>query len=192
MRPSEDKRSSQLTACRRRTNKRKKRAEYFPMFHRNARGPSRVLGPKPFFAPRRRRSRDTRLRPYHLPALMALAAMVVAAGLSPLVAATGVAVRRTNQLLGLPGSGLHLPALDEASTIYAANGSVLARVHLDQNRQIVPLSAVNALTQRAVLDIEDHGFYQHGPLDVRAIVRALVADLEARTVAEGGSTFSQQ
>ena len=123
---------------------------------------------------------------------MALAAMVVAAGLSPLVAATGVAVQRTDRLLGLPGSALHLPTLDEASTIYAANGSVLARVHLDQNRQIVPLSAVNALTRRAVLDIEDHGFYQHGPLDARAIVRALVADLEARTVVEGGSTISQQ
>src|SRR6266545_3247260 len=42
------------------------------------------------------------------------------------------------------------------------------------------------------LAIEDDGFFQHGPLDFSAIVRAAVTNVIAGGIVEGGSTISQQ
>ena len=106
--------------------------------------------------------------------VMAFASGLVAVGLYPAVAGAGRAVSRfDDQLLGsgVP-TKIKLPALPERSTIYAADGSVLATLFLDQNRVYVPLSDVNDVTRKAVLAIEDHSFYRHGPLDVPSIVRA--------------------
>jgi len=44
----------------------------------------------------------------------------------------------------------------------------------------------------AVLAAEDHRFFEHGGLDVRALVRAAWANLRAGKVKEGGSTITQQ
>ena len=44
----------------------------------------------------------------------------------------------------------------------------------------------------AVLAAEDHRFFAHGGLDVRALVRAAWANLRAGRVKEGGSTITQQ
>src|SRR5437870_7062435 len=44
----------------------------------------------------------------------------------------------------------------------------------------------------AVLAAEDHRFFEHGGLDVRALLRAAWANLRAGKVKEGGSTITQQ
>jgi penicillin-binding protein 1B len=44
----------------------------------------------------------------------------------------------------------------------------------------------------AVLAAEDHRFFEHGGVDVRALVRAAWANLRAGRVKEGGSTITQQ
>jgi penicillin-binding protein 1B len=44
----------------------------------------------------------------------------------------------------------------------------------------------------AVLAAEDHRFFEHGGLDVRALLRAAWANLRAGRVKEGGSTITQQ
>jgi membrane peptidoglycan carboxypeptidase len=78
------------------------------------------------------------------------------------------------------------------STVYAADGSVLAVLHGDQDRVVVPLSAIPVTVRDAVLDAEDARFYQHGPLDPRGIARAALADLTSGQLREGGSTIAQQ
>ena len=45
---------------------------------------------------------------------------------------------------------------------------------------------------QAVLDTEDHSFWQHGGLDVEATARALLADVNAGAAVQGGSTIAQQ
>lgn len=62
----------------------------------------------------------------------------------------------------------------------------------DENRTVVPLSRISPIARQAVLAIEDHAFYQHGPLDLSSIIRALLADLRAGTTVQGGSTITQQ
>jgi membrane peptidoglycan carboxypeptidase len=78
------------------------------------------------------------------------------------------------------------------STVYAADGSVLAVLHGDQDRVVVPLSAIPVTVRDAVLAAEDARFYQHGPLDPRGIARAALADLTSGQLREGGSTIAQQ
>jgi penicillin-binding protein 1A len=57
-----------------------------------------------------------------------------------------------------------------------------------------PLAATELppLLVDAVVAIEDRRFFDHSGIDVRGIVRALTADLEAGAIREGGSTITQQ
>ncbi|HEX9123757.1 MAG TPA: transglycosylase domain-containing protein [Actinomycetota bacterium] len=97
-----------------------------------------------------------------------------------------------HDFLSKVGVPLKLPPMAERSTILAADGSVLQRVDLDFDRRVVPLGVYPRLTVRAVLAIEDHAFFQHGPLDFRSIARAAIADLLAGHIVQGGSTIAQQ
>src|SRR3712207_8595541 len=46
--------------------------------------------------------------------------------------------------------------------------------------------------KQALVDIEDSRFYDHNGLDVQGTVRALVKNVAAGSVQEGGSTLTQQ
>src|SRR5205085_3472829 len=46
--------------------------------------------------------------------------------------------------------------------------------------------------RKATVAIEDRRFYQHGGLDPEGILRALVADVRAGRIVQGGSTITQQ
>jgi membrane peptidoglycan carboxypeptidase len=78
------------------------------------------------------------------------------------------------------------------SVVRAADGSVLAVLHGDQDRVVVPLSAVPVTVRDAVLAAEDARFYSHGALDLRGIVRAAAVDLTSGRLREGGSSIAQQ
>ncbi len=82
-------------------------------------------------------------------------------------------------------------SFEGASTVYAANGSVLARLSASVSRRPVPLSAVPEVLVRAVLDTEDHRFYLHGAVDVPSEIRALVDDSLGAGI-QGGSDITQQ
>jgi penicillin-binding protein 1B len=56
----------------------------------------------------------------------------------------------------------------------------------------VPLSAIPALVQTAVLSIEDERFYSHCGLDLVSIARAFVRNIMSLRLVEGGSTLTQQ
>src|SRR5205823_62573 len=78
------------------------------------------------------------------------------------------------------------------SVVRARDGSVLAILHGEQNRSPVPLSRVPTHVQKAVLDVEDARFYEHGGVDLRSTLRALITNVSAGGVREGGSTITQQ
>ena len=63
------------------------------------------------------------------------------------------------------------------STVYAADGkTVLAVLHASQERKPIDLSQVSKVLITAVLDTEDHRFYQHGGFDIPSTIRALAND----------------
>ncbi len=94
-----------------------------------------------------------------------------------------------------PGSlsdPLHLRLAEAPSVILARNGSTLYTIGSGQFVQPVKLSQVPKMVVNAVLDVEDHAFYVHGALDLKSIVRALVADSSGNQGLQGGSTITQQ
>jgi membrane peptidoglycan carboxypeptidase len=119
-------------------------------------------------------------------------AILTAAVLGPPFAAAGLGVREISSRLDAMGADFtRIPRFPERSTIYAADGSVLATVYLD-NREVVPLSASAQTAQRAVLAIEDSDFFEHGALDWSSLIRAMIENARAGEVVQGGSTITQQ
>jgi len=78
------------------------------------------------------------------------------------------------------------------SFVYAADGSVLGSIPAEKNRQPVDLADMSKWVPRATVAIEDRRFWQHGALDYAGIMRALLANVQAGHVVQGGSTITQQ
>ncbi len=87
---------------------------------------------------------------------------------------------------------IELAPLAQRSVLYAADGTILQYLHGEEDRLPVPLDKVPPHVVTAVLDAEDERYFEHGPLDLRSMTRALVSNLEAGEVSEGGSTITQQ
>ncbi|MCX8006644.1 MAG: penicillin-binding protein [Coriobacteriia bacterium] len=94
----------------------------------------------------------------------------------------------------LPDLSSDSPAFRPAQTtvVYAADGSVLAEWHAEQDRTVVPLEQVPQHLQDAVIAIEDHRFYQHEGVDFEGIARALRQNASTGEATQGGSTITQQ
>lgn len=79
-----------------------------------------------------------------------------------------------------------------SSHIYDINGNEIANIHADENREPVKIAQVPKNLQNAFVAVEDNRFYDHMGIDPRGIARAIYANISGRTVAEGGSTITQQ
>jgi membrane peptidoglycan carboxypeptidase len=104
------------------------------------------------------------------------------AGLSSKAAAT--------ELNNLPVE-FSTPTPPTRSKVLLDNGKVLAYFY-DENRVPVSLGRIAPVMRQAQLAIEDHRFYQHGALDLKGTMRALVRNSATDTGTQGGSTISQQ
>lgn len=85
-----------------------------------------------------------------------------------------------------------IPELPQTSILYAADGSLLARLHGPFDRIEVPLSAIPDHLEAAVIAAEDENFYEEGAISPAAILRAAVANVRSRSFQQGGSTITQQ
>ena len=63
---------------------------------------------------------------------------------------------------------------------------------LEEHRRDVPLNRISAHLRDAVVAVEDHRFHRHLGIDPIAIGRAIVRDVRAGRLEEGGSTLTQQ
>jgi membrane peptidoglycan carboxypeptidase len=91
----------------------------------------------------------------------------------------------------LPGD-LKIPATAQTSYLYANDGKTLLTTFYDENRRDVPLAGVAPVMQQAIVAAEDIRFYQHGGVDLRSAVRALVANVKGDQVEQGASTLTMQ
>jgi membrane peptidoglycan carboxypeptidase len=86
-----------------------------------------------------------------------------------------------------PPNKLNLP---ESSVVLTSSGTVIAKLG-DQNREIVPISAVPDLVQKAVISAEDRNYMSHGGIDIKGIVRAAWNNISGGDT-QGASTITQQ
>ena len=80
--------------------------------------------------------------------------------------------------------------------------SIITRVYADDQREIaeffkerrvvIPLNEVPPLLVKAFVAAEDSRFFQHQGVDPVGILRAVLKNLEAGTIKQGGSTITQQ
>lgn len=114
-------------------------------------------------------------------AAMALPVVWIGAGL----------VRDVTTAADLVPADMDVGALPQRSTILDANGDVLAHVYAE-NRVSVPLGDVSRTFVKALLAVEDARFYEHGGIDLRGTLRAVVANVGSGSVVQGGSSLTQQ
>jgi len=82
--------------------------------------------------------------------------------------------------------------LAQTSFVYAADDSVITQLHAVEDRVILPTAQIPSWIRDAAVAIEDRRFYQHHGIDGRAIIRASYVNLRDSSIAEGGSTITQQ
>ncbi len=95
----------------------------------------------------------------------------------------------------------NLPSIDllqnrqvsESTKIYDRTGTkLLYEVYGEERRTIIPFEKIPAHLKQATIAIEDGSFYDHSALDIKGILRALIANLKSGKVSQGGSTITQQ
>ncbi|HEY0126286.1 MAG TPA: transglycosylase domain-containing protein [Blastococcus sp.] len=120
-----------------------------------------------------------------------LAGALLAALLLPWILGPGLVIRSNGDLLApLPVElGDSTPAGN--SIVLAADGSLITYFYRN-NRTPVGPEAISDVMKQALVDIEDSRFYEHQGLDVEGTARALLRNVMAGSVMEGGSTITQQ
>lgn len=83
------------------------------------------------------------------------------------------------------------PAYEPSIVVMARDGSTVA-TYGDVYGEWLDYEALPPALINAVIAIEDRRFFDHSGFDMRGITRAMVANIRAGHVVEGGSTISQQ
>jgi len=123
-------------------------------------------------------------------AVSVLAGLLTAGLVVPFAAMAGASSSSLASSLEALPAELETPAQAQRSVVRMGNGKTLATFY-DENRIYVPLKRIAPIMQKAQIAIEDHRFYEHGAIDVKGTLRALVRN-SAGGQTQGGSTLTQQ
>ncbi|MCQ2445113.1 MAG: transglycosylase domain-containing protein, partial [Mailhella sp.] len=77
------------------------------------------------------------------------------------------------------------------TTVLARDGSLMGQFY-HERRFLVSLEQLPSFVPMAFLAVEDDQFYKHPGIDIKAIVRAAVANFQHGGTSQGGSTITQQ
>jgi len=110
-----------------------------------------------------------------------------------LVGAVGLAFYVFSVAKTLPNVDIissYLPS--ETTKIYSDKQIVLAELHLEENRILMPLEEISPFIKEAVIATEDTDFYRHHGINFKGIARAMFKNAIAMRFVEGASTLTQQ
>ena len=130
----------------------------------------------------------------HVLVMFAVAAVMglVTAGLAiPFAGVIGIGSKQVAEgMTGLPAE-LKTQPLAQRTVMVDGAGNVIATIY-DENRVNVPLKQISRKMVKAIVAIEDYRFYQHGALDLKGTLRALITNQANSGVVQGGSSITQQ
>ncbi len=130
----------------------------------------------------------------HLGVMAVVAAVmgVVVAGLAiPFAGVLGIASKSLSHTVESLPADLRTQPLAQQTKIVDPQGETIATLY-DENRINVPLSQISRKMVKSIVAIEDYRFYQHGALDMKGTLRALVTNQSSGGVVQGGSSITQQ
>lgn len=119
-----------------------------------------------------------------------LAGLLVAGLAVPVAAVGGSSAKYVADSLDSLPADLDIQPASDKTVVLMANGETLAELY-DENRVVVTLDDIAPIMRTAQVAIEDHRFYEHGALDIKGTLRALVRTGSGTSV-QGGSTLTQQ
>ncbi|NUP02105.1 MAG: transglycosylase domain-containing protein, partial [Nonomuraea sp.] len=121
----------------------------------------------------------------------ALGGVLAAALAVPVVSGGGLAAKNVaDTFVDLPSAPREEP-LAQVTRLLDKDGRQFAQFY-EANRTAVRLAAVAPVMRKAIVAIEDARFYEHGGLDVRGTLRALLTNTQAGGIRQGGSSLTQQ
>jgi membrane peptidoglycan carboxypeptidase len=120
-----------------------------------------------------------------------LAGVLIAGLFVPMAGVAGVSSKAAVAELDNIPAELSTPAPATRSKVLMGNGKVLAYFY-DENRIPVKLDKIAPVMRQAQVAIEDHRFYEHGALDVKGTLRALIRNSTGDGITQGGSSITQQ
>lgn len=130
---------------------------------------------------------STLLRLFLVVTLLAVTVVSAGAVVAPQLASLSDAVH------GEAGYEISLEALDTRSVLYDKDGKEIFRFIDDgSNRELLTLDQMPEQLITSVVTIEDAEFFTHPGINLRATFRALVENVGAGGISQGGSTISQQ
>ena len=98
--------------------------------------------------------------------------------------------------LPLPTPELPAPKIDvtpsRITKIYDAAGNEIGVLRKFDTKIPVQREDIPEVLKQAVVSVEDQRFYSHSGFDVKSAIRAFWADINGRSVLQGGSTITQQ
>jgi len=121
-----------------------------------------------------------------------LTGVAVAAVSFPLVAIGGLGALSAADFVHRMPDQLRSAQSAQVSRVYAADGTTLIAQFYEEYRKYVPISQISPYMLKAIVASEDARFYEHHGVDVKGVIRAAVANHQAGTVSQGGSTLTMQ
>ena len=121
----------------------------------------------------------------------ALAGALVAGLALPLAGLAGVTTAKAHDTVQYLPQDLKTAPLAQKTIIQAADGTTIATLY-QENRTPVTLKQISPIMLQAIVAIEDDRFYQHGALDAKGTLRAMLRNQSSGGVQQGGSSITQQ
>lgn len=87
---------------------------------------------------------------------------------------------------------IDLSQLALRSIVYDANGDEFDVLYDVENRAPASLDEISEEARTAVVVVEDEGFWDHNGVNASAVIRALIRNVNAGGIEQGGSTITQQ
>jgi membrane peptidoglycan carboxypeptidase len=120
-----------------------------------------------------------------------LAGVVVAAGVFPAAAMSGLAAKAGGETFANLPSELKAFSSPQISRIYASDNKTQISQFYDEFRSDVPLRDISPNMRNAMIAAEDREFYHHRGVDLKGVARALVNNNNGKSK-QGASTITMQ
>ncbi|MFC5450442.1 transglycosylase domain-containing protein [Paenibacillus aestuarii] len=95
-------------------------------------------------------------------------------------------------LVYLRSQSLPVTKMLQTSQMFDVQGQLIDTFYSGQNRQVVPLKDISPYLIKATLAVEDQHFYEHFGVDLKAVARAAVVNVQAMAKVQGAGTITQQ